>query len=222
MASEQAFIVGSTNWSDSSILYNHETDVLVRHEGCRKSMGQYIDALWANSTKAATLKLLTDKTCAMYADGGYSSTIKPLLEGAKKEILLITYGMSLDFVKYPSTDPQVSAKRLAAAAKKGVKVRVLLEKNDGTGDTGEGLNDLNDEAAVWLASQGIEVRFDTPSVITHAKVLVVDGTLVLGTNNWGYSGFVKDHECGVRTSDDATVEAMRTYFEARWSTGSVP
>jgi len=213
--SEQAFVVGSHNWSTASVLYNHETSLLVRHEGCRASMKAYIDKLWAAPKTSATTKLASDTTCAMYSDTGYGPAIKPALQAAKKEILIITYGVNFDFDRYPKDDPQVSLKLLADKAKAGVKVRFVLE-NSGFDPE---LTKLNQAAADWLTSQNIEVRFDDAKTVTHAKIFIADGTVVAGTNNWGYGGFMLNHEAGVRSTDATVVAAFRAYFEKQWAAG---
>ena len=58
---------------------------------------------------------------------------------------------------------------------------------------------------------------DPSAVITHAKFLVVDDVVVLGSNNWGHGGFFSYHEAGVKTAFADAVAAVAAYFEKLWA-----
>jgi phosphatidylserine/phosphatidylglycerophosphate/cardiolipin synthase-like enzyme len=101
---------------------------------------------------------------------------------------------------------------LADAEARGVDVRVLLEKSS----FDEGLNGMNANARSYLGARNVEARFDGANTITHAKVVLADDSVVIGTNNWGYGGFEDNHEAGVITTDPATVGKIASYFEGLW------
>lgn len=217
--SEQGFVAGSTNWSTSSIDYNNEVNVLVRDQPARAAMGKYLDSLWKSASKPIYVSYDAKAAVGVYGDGkddasiGYAAVVGPLLDAAKSRIILVTYGMNVD-LKDASSPVTKTVKKLEAAVKRGVTVQALMDLT--TGGFGEG-NDVNAESGKILKSFGVEVRNDPPTVITHAKFLIVDDTVIVGTNNWGYMGFVLDHEVGVRSNDAKLVADLDKYFKGIWA-----
>lgn len=204
--SEQGAVIGSTNWSWSSIAKNNETNVLVRDATALNLLGNYINTLMVKSSSNVSIKTSTNAQVALYGDGGYAAVIAPLLKAAKTRIILCTYGMNTD-----SSEITPSLDLLAAAAKRGVKIRAVLDQSADWGDP-----QVNLDAGKVLAAFGAEVRNDPISVITHAKFLIIDDTVVMGSNNWGYGGFKGYHEVGVRTSTAKVVSQVVDYFEKLW------
>jgi phosphatidylserine/phosphatidylglycerophosphate/cardiolipin synthase-like enzyme len=216
--SEQGYLIGSTNWSNTSISKNNETNLLVRDESARAKMAAYFDKLFAKSSIAQTVTIGTSTAAAPYADGGYASAVGTVLDNAKTRIDICTYSMNIDTGDKSSAVYKAVAK-LEAAVKRGVKVRVIMDKSDYLEEDGAEYNNL---AAAYLKTKGIEVRFDQPTVITHAKFVVTDDTLVLGSNNWGYGGFVDYHEAGIRTNDTKAIPAAAKYFDGIWAKSTAP
>jgi len=212
--SEQAYMVGSTNWSQTSITKNNEANVLVRESKARTAMSGYVDALWLNSGAKPKVVTSTSQVAAIYADGGYEAMVAPLIDGAKKRIQLCVYQMNLQNTDADS--PLVrTVERLKNAIKRGVKVQVVL---DLSGEWSAAGNELNAHAAGALKAMGVEVRMDPVDKITHAKFLVVDDSVVLGSNNWGYGGFVLYHEGGLRSHEAKFVASVAAYFDKIWAT----
>lgn len=218
---DKGFVLGSTNWSETSIKYNNEANVLVRDPAAIVAMGKYASALWNAPASYAKIPTSTDKTVALYGDGDGKSTsaygplVTALLKGAKKRIMLCVYSLSDADNKSSVVAQAVAA--MQAAANSGVPVRVILDQSSfSSPESGQ----VNLDSGKYLKTLGIDVRLDPLDTITHAKFLIVDDTLVLGTNNWGYMGFVDDHEAGVRTSDAAVVTELAAYFEKIWAKSS--
>ncbi len=211
--SDQAALFGSTNWSYTSVMKNNETNVLVRNATARAAIGKYADALWTNSGKPAKTTYDAKATIGIYADHQYATVVGPLIDAAKTRIILGTYGMNIDMTD-SSADVTKTVKKLQAAVTRGVKVQTLLDLSpDGTAEG----NDINAASGAILKGIGVEVRNDPASVITHAKYLIVDNDVVLGSNNWGYLGFVDDHELGVHTTDAKVLSGLVAYFQGIWS-----
>ncbi len=209
--SEQGFVLGSTNWSQSSMYYNNETNFLVRDAAANTAIAGYFEALWNKPTAMKKVATSADPNVALYSDGGYKGVVQPLLQAAKTRILLCTYAMNVD-----DSDVKSLLADVAAAVKRGVSVRVVLDQSPG--DFGDPT--LNIDAGAYLKNLGAVVRNDPDTVITHAKFIVIDDTVVLGSNNWGHGGFVSYHEAGVKTKFAAAVTAVVAYFEKLWLTGT--
>jgi phosphatidylserine/phosphatidylglycerophosphate/cardiolipin synthase-like enzyme len=121
------------------------------------------------------------------------------------------YGMS-----YKPDSPESQTNRLVdalnAAAKRGVKVRVLLDRSD----YNEIINTVNERTKEHLESGGVEVRWDDEHVTSHAKLICADGAVVIGSYNWGYDALERRNECAVIIRDKATTEFFLSYFETLW------
>lgn len=109
---------------------------------------------------------------------------------------------------YTLTDPDVLAD-LAAARRRGVDVRVLLDPNQA----------YNRHAFDVLAAAGVPVRwYPIPrGALLHAKIALCDGELVLGSANWTYSGLDVNHELDIETADRTAVAAYLARFESDWA-----
>ena len=109
---------------------------------------------------------------------------------------------------YTLTDPDVLSD-LAAARRRGVDVRVLLDPNQ----------PYNLHAFDVLRVAGVPARwYPIPAgALLHAKILLSDDTLVLGSANWSYSGLDVNHELDIETSDPGAVGAYAARFNADWA-----
>lgn len=95
--------------------------------------------------------------------------------------------------------------RIAAAAKRGAKVRVLVPKTTTTAMTA---------SLDALAAAGASVRvLSSPSV--HAKMALADGKLAyIGSVNLSLSSLDKNRELGVLTDTAAALGRLQTTFDA--------
>lgn len=108
---------------------------------------------------------------------------------------------------YTFTDPEVIA-GLAAAHRRGVLVRVLLDPNQ----------PYNRNAYAVLSSSGVAVRwYPVPKgALLHAKIGLFDGELILGSANWTLSGLGVNHELDIETQDPHAVAAYSSRFDSDW------
>ena len=118
---------------------------------------------------------------------------------------------SIDFVQLEMHDDravQAIEAALAAAVKRGVRVRGLLD--DGV--------DFNAAAVARLLALGAEAKLDTPAKMTHSKLIIVDGKKVLlGSTNWTGNSMGNNNETNVRLDDPVLAEAFARYFAALWA-----
>lgn len=105
------------------------------------------------------------------------------------------------------TDPDLLL-LLETAAWRGVRVRVLL-------DPGQ---DVNRPAFAQLRRAGPEVRWyrPPPGAKLHAKAVLADARLLLGSANWSRHGLDVNHELDVETDDRAATSAYAARFESDW------
>lgn len=118
---------------------------------------------------------------------------------------------SIDVMVYLLTSQEV-VRELAAAQRRGVRVRVLLEENPVGG--GEG----NRNAGQELAAAGVAVRWSDPTFrFTHAKMILVDGVrAAIMTLNLTASSMRSNREFVVIVEDSSVLRALSELFESDW------
>lgn len=211
-------LLGSTNLSYKSILHNNETNLHIVSQDVGHYFHEYADALWAAPDKVPELDAIAAPEIGLVTtlhDGDYFKTVLPLIQQAGDRICLLIYAIHLH-PDYPDSDVHKLAAALVDAQKRGVKVRVILEVSD----YNHTLNEMNQVAADALATGCVDVRFEPVDQISHAKLLIVDGTAVVGSNNWGYGGLYLYHEVGGVTVNTEVVEKFTGYFEGVWTESS--
>jgi phosphatidylserine/phosphatidylglycerophosphate/cardiolipin synthase-like enzyme len=130
---------------------------------------------------------------------GIRSLLNRGIEGARTQIRCEVFVL---------TDQDLIA-RLAAAERRGVDVRILLDPNQS----------VNQAGYQELVGAGVGVRwYPIPrGALIHAKIGLFDSTLVLGSANWSKSGLSANHELDVETQQPALTGAYATRFEADWT-----
>jgi phosphatidylserine/phosphatidylglycerophosphate/cardiolipin synthase-like enzyme len=143
-----------------------------------------------------------------------------LIDGARRTVDIN------EFYVTPSTGGALEAtlQALERAAKRGVRIRVMLEKK---------FEGISREGIVRLRSMpGLELRIADWSVISgagiiHAKYFVVDSTRAfVGSQNLDWRSLQHIHEMGLSIDDATVVAQVRSVFEHDWalanSTASAP
>lgn len=137
----------------------------------------------------------------------YVREARRLIDGARQRIWLSMYVLRPD-------DSVIGSllDGLAAAAARGVDVRVALDRGAGW----DGQPDNKHEApAAWLAAHGVRAVLDEEEVTSHAKVLVVDGRMVLaGSHNWTRSAVTRNRELSWLIDDAGSAAAIEAWLGA--------
>lgn len=204
-------LLGSTNMSARSLDSNNETNAVIEDRSVAAYFEDFFSAAW-NGAKARDGKYAGGPSNAIPAGGStYFREARGLILNSRRKIGLIVYNCRY-YGPASSNPANLLLDSLRAAAKRGVDARVILERSD----FDEEVNRTNDESAAYLMSNGVKVRFDRRDVITHAKLLLVDGKTALGSENWGMSGFAKNRETNIFLNDGAASDAYWHYFEEQW------
>jgi len=110
---------------------------------------------------------------------------------------------------HPDSPSNLLIKGLIDAGKRGVKVEVILEVNKGEDRTTK----RNRQTGKMLSKAGVEVIYESPLKTTHAKLMIVDNSLVLlGSTNWTYYALTDNHEASVLIRSNKTAEELIGYF----------
>ena len=102
------------------------------------------------------------------------------------------------------------AQALIAAAKRGVRVTVILDQPP----EGDAPQAPNRPVAAQLRQQGITVQFDTPERMTHTKLVVIDQRYVfIGSHNFTESALRYNNEASVRIDSPRLAQQALAYLQ---------
>jgi cardiolipin synthase A/B len=142
------------------------------------------------------------QTLVVLPDDGMTPLLAAI-RGAKESILVKMFLF---------TEPRL-IRALAAARRRGVKVRVMLNPARRSGESD------NDAARRRLKAEGIAVRDTHPAFdVSHEKSMVIDGRIAfVESHNWAPKNFGETRDYAVITRDPREIEEVRAGFEADWS-----
>ncbi|NOX25531.1 MAG: phospholipase [Deltaproteobacteria bacterium] len=148
-------------------------------------------------SKAAQMRVMARITTypgqvVMLADGAYYDTLRAFISHAAKRIDISMFLFKI--TKSPRNRAAIVLADLIKARKRGVMVRVLLEKSGYYPD----INKYNQRVARLLRRNQIKVRFDSPRITTHTKIVVIDKRFsFIGSHNFTHSALGRNHELSI-------------------------
>ena len=95
---------------------------------------------------------------------------------------------------------------LEDAASRGVRVQVLAD------ETGEQTQTVLDGLGAW----GVEGRLDSRDVTLHAKLIVADDVVLLGSHNFTDAALDDNHEASILVADAQVAGWYGSWFDALW------
>jgi len=139
----------------------------------------------------------------------YLHTVEDLIDQAEERAWLMVYVLyGGDTADHPVNH---LVRRLAAARRRGVDVRVVLDI--GTEWGSDELDPKHEQALALLASHDVPTITDELDRTSHAKVLLVDDHhAVLGSHNWTRSALLRNREAAIWISDPHTVSELESLF----------
>ncbi len=109
----------------------------------------------------------------------YPKVVTPLIQSAAQKIDVMMYEWKW-YTHELAGGVEHFNLAFQAAARRGVKVRVLLNIES----MGHAITKINTRTEQYLKMAGVEVKFGQTGVATHAKMLNIDDrTMVLGSHN---------------------------------------
>jgi phosphatidylserine/phosphatidylglycerophosphate/cardiolipin synthase-like enzyme len=163
--------------------------------------------------KAAGLSPPAVAEAKLLLDRDYLPLLLEALDHARSEITCSIYLFRT--IEGANGYPEAVLKGLVAAAKRGVRVDVLLERNQGADD----LNRNNAETARRLKQGGIRVCMDAPDRVTHTKLIVIDRRyLLIGSHNLTQSALKYNHEASIWIDSASLAEEALRYISSLSST----
>jgi phosphatidylserine/phosphatidylglycerophosphate/cardiolipin synthase-like enzyme len=191
-------LLGGMNWGATSDR-NHDYALLLRAPPDLQRLSRIFEQDWALAGGTPAPLQAEQGPIAQTAPG---NEIRRLLAAT-----LVSARTRIEAEVFDLTDPDTIL-LLESARRRGVAVRVLL-------DPGQ---DVNRPSFALLRRASTEVRWfrPAPGGKLHAKAVLGDGLLLLGSANWSRHGLDVNHELDVVTADADATAAYAARFEADW------
>ena len=201
-------LLGSTNWTGNSMGNNNETNLRLDDPLLADYFARYIAALWADSEAEPDLPSVESGGVKTIINRQYFPEVLGLLNGATQRIRVVMYGISYS-PKYAGGKVNQLVEALATAHNRGVDVAVVMDLSN----YNTILNRVNGPAKDYLARAGVAVYDDAKTVTTHAKVVLADDAVVIGSANWGKAALEERNETSVLVQDADVADFFGAYFE---------
>ncbi|HEY6872351.1 MAG TPA: phospholipase D-like domain-containing protein [Geobacteraceae bacterium] len=142
-------------------------------------------------------------------DREYGEALLQGVRDARKSVICTFYLFKT--AGYGGNQPRRIAEELIRARRRGVDVTVVLERDNGRKG---GVTEDNRQTAAFLSRGGVKVFFDSPSVVTHAKAVVIDGLHVyLGSHNLTQGALRRNNEISVLIDSPELAAEVTAYLE---------
>lgn len=212
-------LIGSTNLSGNSIDKNNETNLYVKNRQVGNYFQTYFNKLRLDSYTEPEMETLKLPGIQAVVNRRHFDAILDLLTTANKKIWVLLYGMKY-YNGQSSEDSKTNRliEALLAAKRRGVDVRVILDRSD----YNKRLNQINATAREFLEKGGVEVRFDSDKITTHAKMIIADEKVMIGSANWGYLAMEIRNEASLIISLSGVVSFFEDYFMMLWAGENYP
>jgi len=142
----------------------------------------------------------------------YPKVVTPLLQAAGHKIDIMMYEWKW-YTHENAGGVEHFNLAIQAAARRGVKVRVLLNIES----MGHAITKINQRTEQFLRLAGCEVKFGQIGVATHAKTIIIDDRfLVLGSHNISKGSFSRNQEASIVVEGGEAIRPYIDYFRLLW------
>jgi len=142
-------------------------------------------------------------------DRDYFPNTKKLIQEAEKSICISMFVMKRG--AKVNSFVNLLSEELKNAAKRGIKIRILLENKKVNQPTVDSLRGI----------RNIEIEFDSLQKTTHNKIIIIDQKIILiGSTNWTEKSIGHANEANVLIKDKEVTEYFQEYFDRLWKDSS--
>ena len=142
-------------------------------------------------------------------DRDYFPAAKKLIQEAEESIYISMFIMKKG--KKPNSFVNLLIEELRTAAKRGIKIRILLENKKVNQPTVDFLRGI----------RNIKIKFDSPQKTTHNKIVIIDeDTILIGSTNWTEKSIGHANEANVVIKNKEVTEYFQEYFDRLWKDSS--
>ena len=165
----------------------------------------------AADRKPALQKPIDQNCCplTLLKNKAYFHALSERIRDARTQILMAFFLFKTN--GHPKSYPEILLRELGDAARRGVRVMVVLEQDVKTDST---VNRDNQNASERLKKAGVEVHFDSPKKTMHTKLAVIDGRYTfIGSHNLTQSALKHNHELSVLVDSPAVAQETLNYIK---------
>jgi HKD family nuclease len=138
----------------------------------------------------------------------YFPALTRVIDEAQNEIIMSFFSFRAGVNK--KAFPDIVLAHLAKAAKRGVRIIVILENSGGTDLK---LDAVNSQTRDLLKAKGVEVHYDSSRIKTHTKLIVIDQELIiLGSHNLTQSALKHNNEISIMLKQPDLAKDARNYM----------
>lgn len=221
--------MGSSNWNWRGLKYNYETNIKTENPDIIKEANVFLDHRWKR-TSSGTVANNSSET--LLTGKEYFNEVRTRLAAATSRVQIVIYD-----VQYSTTTknfPTILLDEVLNATKRGVKVQILLD--DSTLDTRPNVikflknNNIpfrvDDDAPVIAQSRMLEFMsknniHEDLILITHSKLLIIDGVVYVGSHNWTKDGLDTSGDATMKTKDSNVLSDYLRAFGDAWNRGRI-
>jgi len=169
---------------------------------------------------AETMHLASDRTCpgniclgaseiVPVSDKGYFPKVHEALLNAKKSIHIAAFELKY-YSNYKNSSENTIIDDIISAHERGVDVKIVLDQYSA--------QDNATNAYFYLKKKGVPVRYDSDKTTTHAKLVIIDGkVVVLGSTNFSYTSLELNNEVDVVLFSEEAARYFEQYFQKLWA-----
>jgi len=144
----------------------------------------------------------------------YPKVVIPIIKAARSSIDILVYQWKW-YGHQMATDIQGFNLEVCSAARRGVKVRVLMDIEHYS----HPITRINTRTERFLKQAGCQVKLAKIGSRTHAKMLIIDrNILVVGSHNLCKSSLSSNAEVSITLADFPQIEEYCRYFDSLWQT----
>ncbi len=140
------------------------------------------------------------------SDREYFPIVHRALKEAVKSIYIVAFELKY-YNKYPKSMENILIDDIIDAKERGLDVKIIVDDYS-----------RKNNAFDILKGKGIDIKYDSKDVTTHAKLIIIDGKIViLGSTNFSYYGLEKNNEVDVLIESTKIADYFERYFDGLWS-----
>ncbi|MFH1080470.1 MAG: phospholipase D-like domain-containing protein [Pseudomonadota bacterium] len=139
----------------------------------------------------------------------YFHALSERIQDARTQIVMAFFLFKTN--GHPNSYPEVILQELGNAARRGVRVVLVLEQDAKPDST---INRDNRRSSEQLKKAGVEVYFDSPKKTMHTKLAVIDGRYTfIGSHNLTQSALKHNNELSVLVDSPAVAKKTLNYIK---------
>jgi phosphatidylserine/phosphatidylglycerophosphate/cardiolipin synthase-like enzyme len=225
-------LLGSTNWTHTSLTRNNEVNLLLEDPGLGKAFTTYFERLWGGDHRNLATTTPGAEGLELLTDSAFLPAARELIGRARETLDVATYFLAYRPHLAEASDRVVGEllETLAARAAEGVRLRFFLDFNGIPGKIGHTRSAMHAVETIRrrvaeLAPEAnlddrVQVYWDPHRKISHGKILLrdsesADSELLLGSTNLYWRDLTTNLQLNVRSRNPALNREVLEWYRGQ-------